>query len=84
MAKPGRKPYLDPPVRIVTQIPSTLAAKIELLLYDPVLQKPRYGGRAQLITHLLQEWVERQQREATTEASMIDTRSEPAHNLPSA
>lgn len=59
--KRGRKPHSDPPVQWFTNIPQSLAAKVELLLYDPVTQKPRYGGRSGLIQILLRRWVEEQQ-----------------------
>lgn len=58
----GRKAHADPPVKYVISVPSTLSAKVELLLFDPVTQKPLYGGRSALITQLLREWVERQVR----------------------
>jgi metal-responsive CopG/Arc/MetJ family transcriptional regulator len=41
-------------------IPQDLAAEVDLLLWDPVLQKPRYGGRSELVTQLLRGWLEQQ------------------------
>lgn len=56
----GRRPAADPPVEWYTSIPGSLAAKVELLLFDPVLNKPKYGGRSGLIQFLLRKWVEEQ------------------------
>jgi hypothetical protein len=36
---------------------ATLAARINLALWDPILKKPRYGARRELIEGLLQEWL---------------------------
>lgn len=60
MGKRGRKAHIDPPVNFVLSIPQSLAAKVELLLYDPTTGKPAYGGRSALIQQLLREWVESQ------------------------
>lgn len=57
----GRKAHIDPPVNVMISIPTSLNAKVELLLYDPVLDKPKYGGRSALMQTLLREWVEKQQ-----------------------
>lgn len=57
----GRKSHLDTPVNLVVSIPTSLAAKVELLLFDPTTNKPKYGGRSALIQQLLREWVEKQQ-----------------------
>lgn len=56
----GRKPLSDPPVELYVSIPSSLAAKLDLLLFDPALGKPKYGGRSGLIQSLIREWVESQ------------------------
>lgn len=42
-------------------IPQDLAAEVDLRLWDPVLQKPRYGGRSELVTTLLRQWLAAQQ-----------------------
>ena len=62
----GRKPNADPPTEWYISLPSTLAAKVELLLYDPVTQKAQYGGRSGLIQTLLRTWVEGKIRENLT------------------
>ena len=37
--------------------PVDLAAEVDMYLWDPVLQKPKYGGRSELITLLLRQWL---------------------------
>ena len=41
-------------------IPQDLAAEIDLQLWDPILQKPKYGGRSELVTALLRRWLSEQ------------------------
>lgn len=62
----GRKQHADPPINVTVSIPESLNAKVELLLYDPVLRKPRYGGRSALIQSLLRKWIAEQQKEVLT------------------
>jgi metal-responsive CopG/Arc/MetJ family transcriptional regulator len=69
MATRGRKPHADPPVDVMVSLPTTLNAKLELLLYDPLTGKPRYGGRSALIQQLIREWVEKQQIATQEEGS---------------
>lgn len=42
------------------QIDAPVAARVEQLLWDSALGKPRYGARNQLINELLREWLDRQ------------------------
>lgn len=56
----GRKPHVDPPTTFTINLPSSLAGKLELLLYDPISGKPKYGGRSQLVQELLRKWVDEQ------------------------
>ena len=39
------------------RIDATLAARVEMALWDSALQKPRYRSRKILIEHLLKEWL---------------------------
>jgi hypothetical protein len=39
---------------------ATLAARVEMLLWDATLQKPKYSERSKLIEALLTEWLEQQ------------------------
>lgn len=64
----GRKAHIDPPVNVMVSLPTSLNAKVELLLYDPILQKPRYGARSDLIEQLLREWVAKQQQGAAIQS----------------
>jgi len=63
----GRKPHIDPPAKFEVSIPTSLAARVELLLYDPIAGKPRYGGRSQLVQELLSQWVAGQISQNQTE-----------------
>jgi len=74
MAIRGRKSHLDAPVAVFVSLPASLNAKLELLLFDPTTNKPKYGGRSALIQQLLREWIERQQREHL--AATVDTSGE--------
>ena len=61
MAKPGRKPLAIPKVQWQVAVSLPLAAKVELLLMDPMREKTKYGSRGQLIEQLLEEWVRKQE-----------------------
>lgn len=54
----GRRRHSDPPVNYYISMPQTLAAKIELALFDPTTGKPKYGGRSQLFQILARRWLE--------------------------
>mgnify|MGYP000417343033 CR=1 FL=1 len=41
-------------------IPRDLAADVDMRLWDPVLQKPKYGGRSGLVADLLRRWLHEQ------------------------
>lgn len=36
---------------------ATIAARVDLLLEDPVTRKPKYGARSKLIEGLLEQWL---------------------------
>lgn len=40
-------------------IPQEIALQIEMALADPVLGKPIYGGRSQLVSALLQDYIQK-------------------------
>lgn len=40
------------------RIDATLAARVEMALWDPILKKPRYRSRKMLVEHLFEEWLE--------------------------
>lgn len=58
--KPGPKPHADRPVEWRVNLPSSLAAEIELMLYDARFGKIKYGARSDLIQALLREWLDKQ------------------------
>lgn len=53
-----RRKRKEPHIRLDVEIPESLAAEVELLLFDPVRGKTRYGARQRLIENLLRKWVE--------------------------
>lgn len=60
MSKVGRKANVVPSVQWLLHIPVTLAARVDLLLKDPVRDKVKYGARGELLTQLLEKWVKGQ------------------------
>lgn len=50
-----RSPF--PYVTWKLHIDAALAAEVEMLLWDPVMKKPKYGDRKELIESLLRPWV---------------------------
>lgn len=66
-AKLGRKPHGDPPTKWNINLPTTLAAEVELLLIDPLTGIPEYGKRSKLIQELLYGWVEKNRRQPLTQ-----------------
>ena len=57
MAKRGRKPLMIPTIDWKCQIPVDVATKVDLLLLDPLTNKPVYGSRSVLVTSLLRAWL---------------------------
>lgn len=53
----GRHPNAYRSVEWTVNIPETIAAKVALILHDPVRGKPAHGARSALITQLLTEWL---------------------------
>ena len=62
-SKLGRKSHGDPPVKWNINLPTTLAAEVELLLTDPLTGIPEYGKRSKLIQELLYGWVAQRRRQ---------------------
>lgn len=50
----------EPYVKWKVCINATLAARVEMVNWDPVHSKPRYGSRRELIEALLSEWLAKQ------------------------
>ena len=67
----GRKRNAEPYVKWKVSVPAALAAQIELHFWDPVLGKPKYGDRSELIVSLLRTWLEQQHPESFVPASSI-------------
>lgn len=62
MAKRGKKAHNDPPEEWKISIRQSTAARVGLLLTDPLTGKIKHGARGQLIDRLLTEWVNNQQK----------------------
>lgn len=59
---PKRK-ALDEIVGIKVYLPQSLLVRVEAELFDPVLRKPAYGARSEVIRELLRKWLEERQQE---------------------
>lgn len=55
MAKPGRPSLMIPTVEWKVRIPVDLAAKADMLNWDPVKGTIAYGARSAFVTELLRE-----------------------------
>lgn len=54
----GKVSHLDPPIKWRVNIPESIAAKVELMLLNPLTGDIRYGARSDLITKLLKQWLD--------------------------
>lgn len=61
MGKRGRQALLVPCVDWKCRIPVDLVVRVDMLLLDPVRQRPIYGSRSELVTRLLRAWLATQQ-----------------------
>jgi hypothetical protein len=50
-----RKPYLRADWKL--SLPAELAARIDLMLEDPLTRKPKYAARARLAEALFRRWI---------------------------
>lgn len=66
MARTGRPKLQEEVTRWEVRIPKAVAAEVELLLLDPVTGDVTYGKRNQLITQLLNQWLDNQRRNVLT------------------
>lgn len=60
MSKVGRKANVVPSVQWLLHVPVTIAAKVDLILKDPVRDKVKYGARGELLVMLLERWLTEQ------------------------
>lgn len=69
-----RERHSDPPVDVQFSLPGSLVEEVDLLLFDPVRGKLRYGARSRLAASLLRQWVESQRKlpAATVEQNIAD------------
>lgn len=54
----ARRKHTDPRVKWHVYIPGSLAGEIELILLDPLLGQPKHGAKSELVTELLQRWLD--------------------------
>jgi hypothetical protein len=50
-----RKPYLRADWKL--SLPAELAARVDLMLEDPLTRKPKYAARARLAEALFRRWI---------------------------
>lgn len=55
MAKAGRKRHNDAPVNWKLSVPQSIAVQVELLLYDPLLNRVAYSARSAYVSGLIRE-----------------------------
>jgi len=53
----GKVAHTDPPVKWRINVPESVAAKVELMLFDPLKGEIKYAARSDLITKLLVQWL---------------------------
>lgn len=65
MPRTGRPKHSIPRIRWDVYIRADLAAKVELLITDPMRERAKYGERSKLIEGLLEQWLAERQAQAT-------------------
>jgi len=53
----GRKPNAIPRIPWKVMVRADLAAEVELIITDPMREKPKYGARTQLLEMLLERYL---------------------------
>jgi hypothetical protein len=67
-----RRKHIDTRVRWHLHIPGTVAAQVELLLLDPFLQQARFGAKSELVTTLLQNWLDSHAKPPPPDNTVLD------------
>jgi metal-responsive CopG/Arc/MetJ family transcriptional regulator len=67
----GRNSRVDRPTRWEVSIPTSLAAEVELYLFDPVRRKQAFGIRSALVQRLLRAWLDEQKPKNATAVPQI-------------
>lgn len=57
MAGRPRKPYIRAEFKV--SLPAALVAEVDILLNDPLTNRPKYGARARLVESLLRAYLAR-------------------------
>ena len=58
----GRNKKTDPTVEVKIRVPSSLAARLELYIFDPIRKRASYGVRSTIFVNLLREWLDKQDK----------------------
>jgi hypothetical protein len=81
----GKRKYADPRVSWHLHIPSTTAAQVELILLDPFLGQAKFGAKSELVTRLLEEWMQNlpkpAQKSAPTQQNAVEKCPGCGHNF---
>lgn len=77
MAKTGRKPLEMPRTRWTVYIREDLAAKVELIILDPMREKAKYGARTAYLESLIEKDLRERQR-AQAEQPVVDAGNPPS------
>ena len=62
VSRRGRPPLAMETVQRYAYVPVDLAAQIDLLLTDPMKDKPKYGAWSELVNSLLRDWLEEKKK----------------------
>lgn len=73
MVQRGRKAYVVPTVEWKCHIPVDVAAKIDMVTFDPVKGKVKYGARSSFVTQLLRDWLASHGHEPQTPLVELET-----------
>lgn len=76
-----RKAKIDPPAEFRAHIPTSLDIEVKKRLWDPILQKPRYGAASELLTRLLSDWCKTTPVNPLAEEHFKQENSDAAANL---
>lgn len=63
----ARQPNIIRPIKLTLHLPEDLKSRVDLFLWSDVHRRVPYGAYTQLITTLLQEYLEKHERRGTAE-----------------
>lgn len=59
-------------VEVKLSLSQELSARVDMLLWDPALSKPKYGSRSALISLLLTKWCDEQEGVSTSNPPLVE------------